>query len=32
VEVARPILFLLSQWASFITGTALDVDGGWLFR
>jgi 3-oxoacyl-[acyl-carrier protein] reductase len=32
VEIARPILFLLSQWASFITGTALDVDGGWLFR
>ena len=31
-EVARPILFLLSDWASYITGTSLDVDGGWLFR
>jgi len=32
VEIARPILFLLSDWASFITGTSLDVDGGWLYR
>jgi NAD(P)-dependent dehydrogenase (short-subunit alcohol dehydrogenase family) len=32
LEVARPILFLLSDWASFITGTSLDVDGGWLYR
>jgi NAD(P)-dependent dehydrogenase (short-subunit alcohol dehydrogenase family) len=32
VEIARPILFLLSDWASFVTGTSLDVDGGWLYR
>lgn len=28
-EVARPILFLLSEEASFITGTDLAVDGGY---
>jgi NAD(P)-dependent dehydrogenase (short-subunit alcohol dehydrogenase family) len=31
-EIARPILFLLSDWASYVTGHSLDVDGGWLFR
>jgi NAD(P)-dependent dehydrogenase (short-subunit alcohol dehydrogenase family) len=30
VEVARPTLFLLSDDASFITGTTLMVDGGYL--
>jgi NAD(P)-dependent dehydrogenase (short-subunit alcohol dehydrogenase family) len=30
VEVARPTLFLLSDDASFITGTNLRVDGGYL--
>ena len=30
VEVARPTLFLLSNDASFITGTTLMVDGGYL--
>jgi NAD(P)-dependent dehydrogenase (short-subunit alcohol dehydrogenase family) len=30
VEVARPTLFLLSDDASFITGTRLMVDGGYL--
>lgn len=30
VEVARPTLFLLSHDASFITGTTLMVDGGYL--
>jgi len=29
-EVARPILFLCSDDASFITGTDLAVDGGYL--
>jgi NAD(P)-dependent dehydrogenase (short-subunit alcohol dehydrogenase family) len=30
IEAARPILFLLSDDASFITGTDLRVDGGYL--
>jgi len=30
IEVARPTLFLLSEDASFITGTSLRVDGGYL--
>ena len=30
VEVARPVLFLLSDDASFITGADLDVSGGYL--
>ncbi|RAJ10247.1 SDR family oxidoreductase [Arenibacter echinorum] len=29
-EIARPTLFMLSDDASFITGTTLDVDGGYL--
>ncbi len=28
-EIARPIAFLLSDAASYITGTALVIDGGW---
>jgi NAD(P)-dependent dehydrogenase (short-subunit alcohol dehydrogenase family) len=32
IDIARPMLFLLSDWASYITGHSLDIDGGWLFR
>lgn len=28
-EVAEAVLWLCSEKASFVTGTALDVDGGW---
>jgi NAD(P)-dependent dehydrogenase (short-subunit alcohol dehydrogenase family) len=30
VEIARAALFLISDDASYITGVALPVDGGWL--
>jgi NAD(P)-dependent dehydrogenase (short-subunit alcohol dehydrogenase family) len=30
IEIARAIAFLASDWASFITGAALNVDGGML--
>jgi NAD(P)-dependent dehydrogenase (short-subunit alcohol dehydrogenase family) len=29
IEISRPVLFLLSDDASFITGTDLPVDGGY---
>jgi L-xylulose reductase len=28
-EVARPLVFLLSDWASMITGVTLPIDGGY---
>lgn len=28
-EVAKPVVFLLSDWASYITGTHLVIDGGY---
>ncbi|TVR63152.1 MAG: SDR family oxidoreductase, partial [Gemmatimonadales bacterium] len=28
-ELAGPVVFLLSEAASYVTGTALFVDGGW---
>jgi NAD(P)-dependent dehydrogenase (short-subunit alcohol dehydrogenase family) len=31
-EVARPVVFLLSDWASYVTGTHLAIDGGYLSR
>jgi NAD(P)-dependent dehydrogenase (short-subunit alcohol dehydrogenase family) len=31
-EVAKPVLFLLSDWATYITGTALVIDGGYTAR
>lgn len=31
-EISRAVLFLLSEEASFITGAALTVDGGYLLK
>ena len=31
-EVAGPVVFLSSDWANYITGTTLAVDGGWTSR
>jgi NAD(P)-dependent dehydrogenase (short-subunit alcohol dehydrogenase family) len=32
VVVARPVVFLLSDWSSYVTGTHLAIDGGYLIR
>ena len=29
IEVAKPVIFLLSSDSSYITGTNLIIDGGW---
>jgi NAD(P)-dependent dehydrogenase (short-subunit alcohol dehydrogenase family) len=31
-EVARPVVFLLSDWASYMTGVELIIDGGYTVR
>lgn len=31
-EMASVALFLLSDWASYVAGVTLDVDGAWLTR
>ena len=31
-EVAGPVVFLSSDWSSYITGTTLYIDGGWTSR
>jgi 2-deoxy-D-gluconate 3-dehydrogenase len=31
-EIARPVVFLASDWASAMHGTTVAVDGGWLAR
>lgn len=31
-EVARPVVFLLSSWSSYVTGTYLAIDGGYMAR